>query len=384
MTNSGLFSNKENIKQAKRTAGAMQYAGAQGMEAVQAYQAQLMAAEMAKMQVYGRLGAPGTYGPDAAAAAAANPAGSVYDTTSSASQPDQGLKQSMPYFKGADDFLGKTRMGILDPEAYAAKIAQSSSFRTRSALTAEAEQLANREGELYNRLENSIIGVINEGAALSLREQMREIRTSGARGTRGAAGPRNAAMQDARVINAMEGSMRARVQQTWEAMKGFQEMLWNQIDNVQEGNITFLENLPGTNEAFRLAMKESAKMHVDAGEMSAKIQAGAYAVKQSQQPVNFWIGFGEALIGMVTAYALDSATGGPAKILSGASEKLRAGTEYTKGLFDVGPAEGKDAEGNLMPLQGPRTSTGMGPIDTYNESAVGSAWSSILGWGGGS
>ncbi len=179
-THSGVFSNKKGIKAAKSAAGSMQYAASQGVEAVQAYQAQLMAAEMAKMAVYTQLGAPGTYGPDAAAAAAANPmTGSVYDTTSDLSKPDQGLKQSMPYAskEAKEGLLGGVRMGILDPEAYASKIMQSSSFRTRSALTAEAEQLANREGELYDRLENSIIGVINEGAALALRDRMRDLRS---------------------------------------------------------------------------------------------------------------------------------------------------------------------------------------------------------------
>jgi hypothetical protein len=386
MTNSGVFSNKKNIQRAKEAAGSMQYAAATGMEAVEAYQAQLMAAEMAKLQVYGKLGAPGTYGPGAAEAAAANPAGSVYDTTSDLAKPDQGLRQSMPYVKkdARAGLLGTPRMGILDPEAYASSIAQSSSFRTRSALTAEAEQLANREGELYNRLENSIIGVINEGAALALRDRMRDIRSSSARGTRGAAGPRNAAMRDIQEINAMESSMRQRVQQTWEANKQFQEMLWKQIDNVQEGNVDFLENLPGTNRAFMDAMAESAKMHVDAAKMSSKIYSDAYAVRQSQQPVNFWVGLAEGLVGMVGSAIVGELTAeGPGSMVNRAAEKLRAGTEYTKGLFNAGPEEGKDAEGNLMPLQGPATATGMGPIDTYNEGAMGSAWSKLLGWSGG-
>jgi hypothetical protein len=376
MTNSGVFSNKKGVREAKEAAGAMQYAGAQGMEAVAAYKAQLMAAEMSNMQVYSALGAPGTYGPDAAAAAAANPAtGSIHDTTGSLSQPDQGLKQGMPYSKGREGLLGTPRQGILDPEAYAAKIMQSSSFRTRSALTAEAEQLANREGPLYDKLENSIIGVINEGAALSLRAQMKEFRTQNARGTTGAAGPRRAAMQDARAILAMENNMAQRVQQTWTATMEFQKHMWGQIDNVQKGNVDFLENLPLTNRAFLDAVGESAKMQVEAGIMSAKISQGAYHVKQSQQPVNFGISFAEALIGMVGSYVVGEIGpdgSGPAGILQQGAEKLRAGTEYAKGLIS-----GEE------PLEGPRTSTGMGPIDTHDQNTVGSAWSKLLGWTGG-
>jgi hypothetical protein len=376
MTNSGVLSNRKGIREAKETAGAMQYAGASGMEAVAAYRAQLMAAEMSNMQVYGMLGAPGTYGAGAAADAAANPVtGSVYDTTGSLSQPDQGLKQSMPYSTGGKGLLGTPRAGILDPEAYAAKIMQSSSFRTRSALTAEAEQLANREGPLFDRLENSIIGVINEGAALSLRAQMREFRTQNARGTKGAAGPRRAAMQDARAIGIMENNMQKRIQQTWTAAMGFQKLMWEQIDNVQKGNTQFLEDLPMTNRAFLDAIGESAKMHVEAGEMASKIAAGAYHVKQSQQPVNFGVGLAEAVIGMASSWVvgeLGPDGGGPAGMLNQASEKLRAGTEYAKGLIS-------DQE----PLQGPRTSTGMGPIDTHDQNTVGSAWSKLLGWTGG-
>jgi hypothetical protein len=281
----------------------------------------------------------------------------------------------MPYSKGREGLLGTPRQGILDPEAYAAKIMGSSSFRTRSALTAEAEQLANREGALYDRLENSIIGVINEGAALTLRNQMKELRIQNARGTTGAAGPRRAGMQDARVINAMENSMQARIQQTWQATMGFQKMMWEQIDSVQKGNVDFLENLPLTNKAFLDAVGESAKMHVEAGIMSAKISQGAYAVKQSQQPVNFGVSFAEALIGMVGSYVvgeLGPDGSGPAGMLQQGAEKLRAGTEYAKGLLS-------DQE----PLQGPRTSTGMGPIDTHDQNTVGSAWSKLLGWTGG-
>jgi hypothetical protein len=355
------------------------------MEAAAAYQAQLMAAEMAQMQVQGMLGAPGTYG----AAAGTGQPGSVtgvMDTSGlGLSQPDQNLAQGLNYSTGGKGLLGTARTGILDPEAYAASIADSASFRIQSKLTAEAEQMANREGELYERLENSIMGVINEGAALQLKHAMREARNQAARGTTGGArGARRAAFQNAREINIIENSMRTRIQMSWEKAKEFQEMIWAQIGNVQQGNRDFLENLPLTNRAYLDAMGESAKMQMDAGMMAAKITQASYAVKQSQQPVNFGVGFAEALIGMTTSWAVGQAgefAKDPKGYTQGAAEKIRAGTEYTKSILGLGP---EDAEGNqLGSLQGPSTATGMGPIDTYDEGAMGSAWSSILGWAGG-
>jgi hypothetical protein len=328
-----LFSNKKGIKQAKEAAGSMQYAAAVGMEATQAYQAQLMAAEMAKLQVYTKLGAPGTYGPGAAEAAAASPAGSVYDTTSQFSKPNQGLMETMPYVsdEAKKGLLGSSRTGILDPEAYASKIAQSSSFRTRSALTAEAEQLANREGELYDRLENSILGVIHEQSAISLRDQLREQRTAGAR--RGGTA-RSATTLDLRRISIMETNMQSRIQQTWEANRDLNTLIQKTIANTQAGNIDFLANLPGTNAAFMKAMEESAKMHVEAGKMSAEIAKNAYDVKQSQQPVNFWNGLAEGLISMAAGWALgEMEKGGPAGLMRATGEQLQAGAEYTKGLM---------------------------------------------------
>ena len=373
MTNSGIFSNKKNIRLAKEAAGSMQYAAAVGMEATQAYQAQLMAAEMSKLQVFTSLGAPGTYGPGAAAASAADPAGSVYADDS---MPDQGMRQGMAYTdpSATEGLLGTARTGILDPEAYAAKIMESSSFRTRSALTAEAEQFANREGEMYDRLENSIMGVIHEQSAISLRDQLRAQRTAGAR--RG--GARSAATLDLRRISIMETNMQARVQASWEGAKELHNMVQKQIANTQAGNITFLENLPGTNRAFMKAMEESAKMAVDAAKMSAEIAKSSYEVRQSQQPVNFWVGLAEGLISMGTGWALgEMDKGGPAGLMRSVGSELKAAGDYGRGLWDkaTGPDVGRDAQGNLLgPLQSPEGE------DNRARGNVGNKISSILGW----
>jgi hypothetical protein len=384
------FSNKKGIKEAKEAAGAMQYASGLGLEAVSAYQAQVMAAEMAKFQVYSALGAPGTYGPGAAAASAANPAtGSVYDTTSTLATPDQGLKQSMPYATGKKGLLGTPRQGILDPEAYAAKIMGSSSFRTQSALQAEAEQLANREGDLYNKLENSILGVINEGAALQLREVMREIRTQGARTTTGARGPRNAAMQDARYINAMENAMRTRVQAGWQAALGFQQTVWDQIQKVQAGSVEFLDNLPMVNKQYMDTLAKTVDMQVAAGEMAAKISQNAYAVKQSQQAVDFGASFVEALTSFAGSYIAGKIQDEPVEFMKDVAGGIKSGVDYTKGLFqrEVVDAQGNPVgmtEGEFMnsPLQGPATPEGEPPRELFSGSIqpLGTKWSKIFGW----
>jgi hypothetical protein len=385
-----VFSNKKGIKEAKESAGAMQYSAGLGLEAVSAYQAQLMAAEMAKFQVYSALGSPGSYGPGAAAAATGNPpSGSIYDTTSTLAQPDQGLKQTMPYATGRKGLLGTPRQGILDPEAYAAKIMSSSSFRTQSALQAEAEQLANREGDLYNKLENSILGVINEGAALQLREVMREIRTQGARDTTGSRGPRRAAMQDARYINAMENAMRSRVQQGWQAALGFQQMMWDQVQKVQAGSVEFLDNLPLVNKQYMDALAKTTEMQITASEMAAKVSQNAYAVKQSQQAVDFGSSFVEALTSYAGSYIAGKIEAEPAEFFKETSQGIRAGMDYTKGLFqrEIVDEQGNPVgmtEGQFMdsPLQGPATAEGEPPRELFSGSVepLGTKWSRILGW----
>jgi hypothetical protein len=374
MTNSGVLSNKKNIGMAKDAAGSMQYAAAVGMEATQAYQAQLMAAEMSKLQVYTSLGAPGSYGPGAAAAAAANPAGSVY---SNSSMPDQGLRQGMSYVdEGAKEgLLGSARAGILDPEAYANKIMQSSSFRTQSTLVAEAEQLANREGPMYDRLENSIMGVIHEQSAIALRNAIRQERTSQSR-SGGTA--RNATTLDLRRISIMESNMQNRVRMAWEGAKELDGMVRKQIASTQAGSVDFLNNMPGTNVAFMKAMEESAKMAVDASKMSAEIAKSSYEVRQSQQPVNFWVGLAEGLISMGAGWAMgEMDKGGPAGLMKATGEQLNAAADYGKGLWDkaTGPEVGRDAQGNLLgPLQS------MEGEDNRAMGDIGNKVSSILGW----
>jgi hypothetical protein len=70
----------------------------------------------------------------------------------------------------------------IDPESYMAQMEGSAQFRIASRLTAEAEQLVARKGELWNELVNFQQLPIIEAAAMMQRENAENIRRAMARG----------------------------------------------------------------------------------------------------------------------------------------------------------------------------------------------------------
>lgn len=328
----GFYSNKKGIKEAKEAAGAIQYAGAKAMETVAASKAQASAAEQAKFEVFGLLGKEGTYGPNAPKMTAADANASPFDTSGTGlSSPDKNLWQSVSYSTGAmarepiTDKYGQTvsglyspdqlekmglpregkgtglltapREGILDPKKYADIVSKSVAFQTQSRRTAEAEQLLNQEGEGWDLLQNSAIGTINEGAALMLRDTLRNLKNDIAKG--GVA--RSTAMNNFNVILAKERAMRDRMDGTWKANVALHDIVRKNADSVLESNTFFINNLPLVNSAFRDSIQNAAMLQIQASEVAAAANQNAYAVKQSQQAVNFGVKLGEALIGAVAS-----------------------------------------------------------------------------------
>jgi hypothetical protein len=116
-------------------------------------------------------------------------------------------------------------------------------------------------------------------------------------------------------------------------------------------------------------------MHLDAAEMAGEIYRNASAVRESQQPVNFWEGLAEGLVNMTAARYVDAGSkGGPAGILKQAGEDLSAGYDYARGIYDktLGPDVGRDAEGNALgPVYSP---------EGQDNSQFGSTWNKVKGW----
>jgi hypothetical protein len=342
----GLWSNKKGVREAKEAAGSMQYGAGYGLEAVDAQDARNQAAEEAKLEVYSLLGKEGTYGPGSEGGV--GDPDSVYDTSGTGrSQPNQDLKQSMPYSKGRKGLLGTPREGILDPKAYAAKISQTSTFRTQSKQVAEAEQLLNQEGPAWDELRNSITGSINDDTALMLRDTLRQLRNDAAKG--GSA--RRTAMNEFNTIMAQERAQRVRVEKTWKSNLTLFDTIRKNADRVQAGTRNFMQSLPEVNDAFRAAMMQSANMQMNAGQMLANVAQNAYALKQSQQAVNFGTHLAEGLITAVVS--MIPYVGGA---LSGAMKQAGAQGGYT------GFSSGVDEEGNSYAASGPSGGGGGGGV----------------------
>ncbi|KKL03746.1 hypothetical protein LCGC14_2623050, partial [marine sediment metagenome] len=292
-----LFSNKRNIKRAKEAAGQIQAASIRGMEIADTEKARSIAAEETKFNVLTALGAPGTYGPGApGVSGTGGGGGGIFNTSGGGlSEKDQSLKAFGNW--GGGDQLKGAREGIIDPNAYTAKLSQSSIFRQQSQQVAESEQLLNREGPLWDRLENSVLGTIHEGAALQLRDATRRLRNDMAKG--GTA--RRTALNEARQMIVDQNAMSMRVKQTWEANIRLNEYVQQNFERVRDGSMKFTDALPGLNDAYRTSMNNTALMAIDATKAAAAMAGEAYDLRMSQQAVNFGTKLAEGLIQAVAS-----------------------------------------------------------------------------------
>jgi hypothetical protein len=370
-----LFSNRKNIRKAKEAAGGAQLAGIIGMESVAAEKARAQAMENAKMSVFQRLGSDGSYSQQNLfdqnwqnSNNVDNP-DSLFDTSGfGLSQPDQHLMNLGPNAVGRKDVLGVARSGILDADSYANAIAGTAQFRIASKRVSEAEQLLNQEGPAWDMMNNSILGIINEGSALQQRDQLRLLKNQYAKG--GTA--RRAAMFEANEMALGERAMRMRVQETWQANLGMYDTIHKIVDSAQQFSNTFMQNLPLVNDQYRAAMMHTAEMQIEASKLAMTSTLNAYNTKMTQQPQNFGTNLLEGIIKLVPT-AVATYFGGPmaGKAVSdtmnaadgsgsgyqGGSDLLGSGMDYLKqsmggsGLMDEGV------------LQGPTGPDGQTPYD---------------------
>jgi hypothetical protein len=314
---SGILSNKKGIRDAKEVAGAQQYTAIAAMEAADRERARGISGEQAKAAVWGLLGQPGTYGADAANNfTQGTNMENLFNTSGlGLSQPNQALGKMAPNYGDKKLLLGQPREGILDPEAYANFISGSSSFRIQSQRVAESEQLLNQEGPAWDMLSNSVLGVINEGSALQLRDSMRKLRNQYAKG--GSA--RRTAMFEANELLTSERAMRTKVQETWQANLALYDSVRQNADRVADGTQRFMAGLPLVNDSYRDAMQRTATMQMQASEIANNSVMSAYDTKMTQQPVNFMnsmiqggIKFTASLVGKAANAAATYYTGGAA------------------------------------------------------------------------
>jgi len=340
-----LFSNKRNIKRAKEAAGQIQAASIRGMEIADTEKARSIAAEETKFNVLTALGAPGTYGPGApGVSGTGGGGGGIFNTSGGGlSEKDQSLKAFGNW--GGGDQLKGAREGIIDPNAYTAKLSQSSIFRQQSQQVAESEQLLNREGPLWDRLENSVLGEIHEGSALQLRETMRRLKNNFAKG--GSA--RRIAVNEGREIMAMQDAMTSRVNQVWRANIRLNEYVQQNFERVRDGSMKFTDALPGLNDAYRTSMNNTALMAIDATKAAAAMAGEAYDLRMSQQAVNFGTKLAEGLIQAVASAVpvVGPVLGSAIGYAGGGGGEAGGGSDGLGGLF---------TEGLMGLMGGPQTS----------------------------
>ena len=322
----GFFGNKRNIRRAKEAAGQQQAAGIRAMEIADTERERTIASEQTKFSVLGMLGTPGSYGPlegGGGGGGGSGGGGGIFSTDSYADQSlamfgDHAKIGTMGMMHGDEawdaananapdgQFLrgGKTRQeilqqgareGILDPEGYTNQLSKSPLFRMQSQQVAEAGQLMNREGPLWDRLENSVLGSIHEGAALQLRDTMRQLKNNYAKG--GSA--RRTAANEFNVINAQERAMRTRTQETWKANLKLHDYVNQNFERVRNGSMQFTDALPLLNDNYRSAMLATANLSAQATNAAASISGSAYSLRMSEQKVDMFKMFAEGTMSLL-------------------------------------------------------------------------------------
>ena len=379
-----LFSNKRNIKLAKEAAGQVQSASIRGMEIADTEKARSIAAEETKFSVLTALGTEGTYGPGATGTGGGG-GGSIFNTSGTGlSAKDSSLttfgnhadltamgirREGWQYSPEEEAMLQErgTRQGILDPEAYTRELSKSPLFQMQSFQVAEAKQLLEREGPLWERLENSTLGAIYEGAALQLRDTTRRLRNAYAKG--GTA--RNAALNEFNQILAAERSMQMRVNETWKANLDLNDYVQKNFERVRNGSMKFVDALPGLNDSYRTAMLSTARLAVEATATAGVMAGQAYDIRMSQQAVNFGTKLVEGLIQAVaSAIPVVGPVLGSAISYAGASGGGGTPAAGDSGVFSglFGGVGGAIAEGLTGIMGGPQTSvssTSYGPSSRH-------------------
>jgi hypothetical protein len=157
-------------------------------------------------------------------------------------------------------------------------------------------------------LNNSVLGIINEGSALQLRETMRKLKNQYAKG--GTA--RRTAMFEANELMAGERAMRTRVQETWQANLALYDSIRQNADRVAAGTQTFMQGLPLVNDSYRDAMQRTAALQIDASGMANSAIMSAYDTKMTQQAVNWGDNFVEGLVKLIPSIVMGAVGGGMA------------------------------------------------------------------------
>lgn len=224
----------------------------------------LLDSEAARLNVLSSLGQPGTYGPGPGSRSGPLSLGVLKPTgvsglsllgasedirkTGRVSGQDVALGNK-PKWKG--EKFWEVEGVKLDPDQMAAQVKDTAGFRTVSRMVAEAEQLMNRTGPLWNQLNNSVVGSIYGSNAAFQRQAMDEVARSVARG--GSA--RRAGLQMVQAFTVQEQINRTRTGQLWQAKMGLEEYRTKYAQDVTGFANQWVNNHAGIRDNFTNALQ---------------------------------------------------------------------------------------------------------------------------------
>jgi hypothetical protein len=229
---------------------------------------QLRSAEGARGILMGAMGAPGTYGPGATAATTKGPVGmsllgptgltsmrkgGAYDP-STGRVTKSGTVRADPLHPYGATWKGKKHWEVTGNVADAQQTADAamgtSGFRQVSQMVAESEQLLNREGPLWNEMQNSVVGGIYEGAAVAGRETAQALAREAARGGTN----KSRAIAAAGRMRSQENINRDRTNQLWQSKMQMETWVRDNAKNVQNFAAGWAGNQAGIRDQFTTTM----------------------------------------------------------------------------------------------------------------------------------
>jgi hypothetical protein len=180
---------------------------------------------------------------------------------------ESGILGAAKMMPGAADIMGFGKKGwkakaprrLLDPEAVAAAAKGTPEYEIMSHLTRQAGQFVKGEGELYDKLQQSVISPIIEGSAMLLKQQAEQVRRNFARG-----GVRRAqAREDIINMQLQEAANLQKTHQVWNATTALKQWGINYANTqVTEYNKAFAENVGGVRDRTLTALEDIGRWYV--------------------------------------------------------------------------------------------------------------------------
>jgi len=227
-------------------------------------QQNLGATEQARATIFGQLGKPGTYGyksplgtggpfgMESLAPQGLSPLGTATGAGEGAIMGKTVKKSGETTFQDVGSKWTfapqkwETQGTELDPNAIAGQAMESESFKTVSGMVAEAQQLMNREGPLWDELNHSIVGGIYESSAGMHRQMMEDLSRSAAQG--GSASRQ--AQASAGRMRAQEAVNRTRVQALWSSKLQMEQWTHAYAQNTMKFAQDWTNNLAGVRDQY--------------------------------------------------------------------------------------------------------------------------------------